>query len=438
MTIPRCVLALVLCGASVAVSAQCQKGPNFQRTEEDSYGTGIGLGRINLSSVELQPVGTVLASSVVRFSDNPRYNSPDDILWVCDISDANNIFEIIATNGDDRSSGFWDMGQASGNPNVFGTWFNYVGLRLTHMNSGTVFTRNYQRIPMKNYAVSADGKQIQIRVKDFSPIRAEAIRVSAITPSGGAPNAYCGTPISSGNYGGCNQPNGYVSFCSPGSKNNDAYCDTGDSAFSFAGWWYDNWMALNMGNAPASTLTTTATCVAKYVTPVVMFPTISKNDLQNGKSARAGFTVRVRCEGAATSGVDQNQTALGLQVPYESYLTAQSLGLVNGTGGVSHLLSDGYGQAGVAGGVGIQIQNASDGVMRQFIGWNRCTTSNCALGNSAGWYPVRAGATLISTDPTSKMSDYVINFNAFLTRLPGAQVTAGKVDAKAYVWVKVQ
>lgn len=432
----RILLAAGLCLLSAGASAVCQKGPDFVKTTNDSLGVGIGLGNINLTSVDIQPVGTVLASTVFNFSDNALYKGPDSVLYVCDISDANNIYEVIATNGDDRSGGYWDMGMADGNPNVYGTWFNYVGLRLTHVNSGTVFTRNYQRIPMTRYAVSADGKKINIRVKDFSPIRADAIRVSAITPASGAPSSYCGTPKSSGSYSACNQPNGYVAFCSPGSGN-IAYCDTGDSAFIYTGWWYDNWMAMNMGMAPASTLTTTATCVAKNVTPVVVFPTISRAELENGQQARSPFTVSVRCENAAVSGVATSQTALGLQVSYASYQAAQTLGLVNSSGGVSHLLSENYGQSDIASGVGIQIANASDGVLRQFLGWDRCSTAGgCATGNSGGWYPVRAGATLVSN--RNGVSEYLINFNAFLTRLPGRQVTPGRVDARAYVWVKVQ
>lgn len=435
MGIMRTFLATWLCLLSATASAVCIKGPDFVKTTNDSYGVGIGLGNINVTSSDIQPPGTVLASTVFNFSDNPRYKGPDSILYVCDITDVNNIYEVIATNGDDRNGGYWDMGGIyDGNPNVYGTWFRYVGLRLTHVNSGTVFTRNYQRIPMTRYAVSADGKKINIRVKDFSPIRADAIRISNIPPSG-ARSDYCGTAISSGSYT-CNQPNGYVSFCSPGSGN-VAYCDSGDSALDYTGWWYDNWMALNMGTAPASTLTTTATCVAKNVTPVVVFPTISRKELENGQQARSAFTVSVRCENAAVSGVASSQTALGLQVPYASYQSAQTLGLVNSSGGVSHLLSENYGQSDIASGVGIQIANASDGVLRQFLGWDRCSTvGGCATGNSGGWYPVRAGATLVSS--SGGVSEYLINFNAFLTRLPGMQVTPGRVDARAYVWVKVQ
>ncbi|HFZ8996647.1 TPA: fimbrial protein [Citrobacter freundii] len=428
------LLATSLSLMSLSVSAVCEKAPGFVRTEEDSLGTGLALGRINVTSSQIQPAGTVLASSVVRFSDNPLYRGPDQVLWVCDLSDANNIFEIIATNGDDRNSGFWDLGAEEGIPNVFATYFKYVGLRLTHVNSGLVFTRNYQRIPMKNYGLSDDGTKIHIRVKDFSPVRAEAIRISKNTTDG-APGNACGQ-ITSGSYSACVQPNGYVSFCSPGSKGDEAYCDSGDSSTSYVGWWKDNWMALNMGMAPASTLTTTATCVAKSVTPVVIFPKISRAELENGNKARASFTVTVSCENTATSGVMQNQTAMGLQVSYESYLAAQTLNLVNGSGGVSHLLSGRYGDADIARGVGIQIANASDDVVRQFIGWGRCTDTSCATGASGGWYPVTDGATSISN--VDGISDYLINFNAYLVKIPGETVTPGKVDAQADVWVKLQ
>ena len=169
---------------------------------------------------------------------------------------------------------------------------------------------------------------------------------------------------------------------------------------------------------------------------MVVFPSISRTELESGKAAQANFSVTVRCENTAVGGVAQNQTALGLQVPYESFLAAQTLGLVNSSGGVSHLLSENYGQTGMARGVGIQIANASDGIVRQFLGWDRCTTTSCATGNSGGWYPVNVGATRIAGSGNTQ--DYLINFNASLVRLPDEAIAAGKVDARAYVWVKVQ
>ncbi|APG20674.1 hypothetical protein Y71_27000 [Kosakonia radicincitans DSM 16656] len=439
MNLLRAILLNVLLIASLSAGAVCNKGPDFVRTEEDAFGLGLSLGTVNVSSLAIHPIGSPLGSSIVSFASNPRYKGPDSVLWVCDIADKNNIFEIIATNGDDRNGGFFDLGAADGYPNYYGTLFSHVAIRLTHMNSGTVFTRNYQRIPMKNYAVSPDGKQIYIRVKDFSPIRADLIRVSTTTSRGQAPTDYCGrsTQLSSGLYS-CNQPNGYVSFCSPGSP--DAYCDSGDASLDYTGWYLDNWMALTMGSAttPGSILVSTPTCVAKSTTPVVLFPTISVADLNNGQKAQANFNVNILCEGAAQSGTSQGMTALAFQTSYYSYTMAELLNLVNPLGGVSHLLSDRYGYPGIATGVGIQIANASDGVPRNLLGWYWCSLSDCRFGNSSGWYSVRDGATQISNGGASGLSEYIVHFNAFLTRLPGQTVTPGKVDASAYVVVKVQ
>lgn len=435
----RIILLNILLLTSLSANALCKKGPDFQRSEEDSYGLSLAMGTINVSSLEIQPVGSPLGSNIVNFSQNPRYTSPDNVLWVCDIADKDNIFEIIATNGDDRNGGFFDLGSIDGYPNYYGTLFEHVALRLTHLNSGTVFTRQYQRIPMKNYQVSPDGTQIYIRVKDFSPIRADLIRVSSTSPRGQSPDDWCGRPtqLTSGSYS-CNQPNGYVSFCSPGSP--DAYCDSGDSAFIYTGWYYDNWMAINMGIStgyPAN-LVSIPTCVAKSVTPMVFFPTISVSDLNNGQTAQSNFNVHILCEGQSTSGETQGMTAMGLQVPYESYLTAQQLNLVNASGGVSHLLSEKYGQPGYASGVGIQIANSNDGVLRNFIGWSRCLAATCQPGGNGGWYAVRDGATQVTNNGSTAINEYVVNFNAYLTRIAGETVTAGKVDASAEVLVKVQ
>ncbi|MEQ4454424.1 MULTISPECIES: fimbrial protein [Kosakonia] len=435
----RIILLNIVLLTSLSANALCKKGPDFQRSEEDSYGLSLAMGTINVSSLEIQPVGSPLGSNIVNFSQNPRYTSPDNVLWVCDIADKDNIFEIIATNGDDRNGGFFDLGSIDGYPNYYGTLFEHVALRLTHLNSGTVFTRQYQRIPMKNYQVSPDGTQIYIRVKDFSPIRADLIRVSSTSPRGQSPDDWCGRPtqLTSGSYS-CNQPNGYVSFCSPGSP--DAYCDSGDSAFIYTGWYYDNWMAINMGIStgyPAN-LVSIPTCVAKSVTPMVFFPTISVSDLNNGQTAQSNFNVHILCEGQSTSGETQGMTAMGLQVPYESYLTAQQLNLVNASGGVSHLLSEKYGQPGYASGVGIQIANSNDGVLRNFIGWSRCLAATCQPGGNGGWYAVRDGATQVTNNGSTAINEYVVNFNAYLTRIAGETVTAGKVDASAEVLVKVQ
>lgn len=431
------------------VLAVCKRSSTYVATTDDAQGVGIGLGRINLSGTDIQPPGTLLASAVFRFSDNSRYTGPEHLLFECDIADKNNIYEVVATNGDDKAGGYY---AASGFPGYYVTAFDYVGIKLTHLNSGRVFERNHQRIPMSNYDVSPDGAKIYIRVKHFSPIRADAIRISSLPPKTGAVSNYCalgtgatGSMVASGNYT-CNQPNGYVHFCSPGSPKGHGYCDTGDSASNanWEGWHHKTWMAMSMGRPPISTLTHITTCVAQSVTPTVMFPTIAVKDLEAGQKSHATFNIRIRCENAAISGTAKDRTALGIQVSYRSYLAAQQLNLVNANGGIRYLLSDSYGEPGMAQGVGITI-GTSTHPSRFFLGWNRCpttttggarATSDCPLGNNAGWYDAKTDAVNVSTGLST--SDFQIQFNTALESLPGMKVTPGKIDATAYVWVKVQ
>ena len=133
----------------------------------DSCGVGIGLGNVNITSTYLQPVGTPLATSVFRITSASRFSSEDLVLYECDLADAGSIYEVFATNGDDRVGGYYDLGSTDGYQNYFATYFPYVGIKLTHVNSGNEFTRFWQQYPITSYATS--GNKIQIRVKDLVP-----------------------------------------------------------------------------------------------------------------------------------------------------------------------------------------------------------------------------------------------------------------------------
>lgn len=407
----------------------------------DTCGVGIGLGRVNLTSAYLQPVGTPLGSSTFNLTSGVRYSDPDQVLYQCAASDAGSIYEVFATNGDDRVGGYYDLGATDGYPNYFATYFPYVGIKLTHLNSGLEFTRYWQQYPIKSYATTSDG-YIQIRVKDFSSVRADLIKISSL-PGQGA-NQYCGYSASDLTYGmasttgtstySCAQPNGYVTFAGPGIESDTV---GSDSATNYSVWGTGRWNAFGMGTSPVSTLTHTATCVARNVTPLVLLPTISVSALNNGSSSQAQFVINIECDNSAVSGVSSDGTALGLQVPYEAYTLAQELGLVNSSGGVSYLLSDGYGtDSSVATGVGIELSNTETGTAMNFLGWAASNPSSLT-GNAGGWYPVLDGSTSNGTT-TDGYTHYTTQLTATLTRIPGETVTAGKVDAKAYIWVKVQ
>jgi hypothetical protein len=406
----------------------------------DACGVGIGLGKVNMTSAYLQPVGTPLGSSIFSITSGARYPDPNKVLYECDLADAGQIYEYFATNGDDRVGGYYDLGAVDGNPNYYATYFPYVGIQLTHLDSGKPFTRYWQSSPITRYATV--GTKIQVRVKDFSTIRADLIRISTLPGRGRS--THCGynasnplvgmaSTTANSNYT-CTQPNGYVTFQGPGIAADPL---GSDSATNFSTWGTGRWHAMGMGTAPVSSLSYIPTCVVRNVTPLVTFPPITVRQLTAGQRSQAQFTINIECDVSASSGVMANTTALGLQVPYDSFATAQQLGLVNASGGVSHLLSTGYGtDSSVATGVGIALSSSVNGTMN-FIGWSSCSgTSPCPLGPLAGWYSVLYGAN--NTGGNFLYRTYTTQLTATLMRLPGQSVTPGKVDAKAYVWVKVQ
>lgn len=415
---------------TAAVQAQCTRVAPYINAGNNLSGVGTALGKVNLTSAYLQQVGTPLGTSIFSFSNSATFPDPNRVLYECDVTDIGNIFEVFATNGDDRLGGYYDLGKIDGNPDYYATAFPYVGIRLTHLDSGKAFTRYWQSAPITRYAIV--GNKIQIRVKDFSTIKADLIKLSSLPGNFGS---WCNmNPINMSSNYTCDQPNGYVTFQGPGIQADPI---GSDSANNYNVWWTGRWQAIGMGTAPASSLTYTATCVARNVTPLVLLPTISVKQLNSGQTSKAQFTINIECDNAAVSGVSNNNTALGLQVPYDSYVAAQKLGLVSTNGGVSYLLSNGYGtDSSVATGVGISLINTGNGAPMNFIGWAGCHAGQCPQGNGAGWYPVLNGAN--GSSSAAGFTNYTTQLTATLARLPGQSVTAGKVDAKAYVWVKVQ
>ena len=182
---------------------------------------GTALGRVNLTSTYLQPVGTPLGASVFDLTSGTRYPDPNKVLYECDAGDAGQIYEVFATNGDDRVGGYYDLGAGTATP----TTTPPTSLRRHPPDPSGFrqgFTRYWQSAPITRYATV--GSKIQIRVKDFSAIRADLIRISSL-PGAGASN-YCGysagnplvgmaSTTGNSNYT-CTQPNGYVTFQGPG------------------------------------------------------------------------------------------------------------------------------------------------------------------------------------------------------------------------------
>ena len=109
---------------------------------------------------------------------------------------------------------------------------------------------------------------------------------------------------------------------------------------------------------------------------------------------------------------------------------AEQLGLKTSAGGLTYLLSNEYGNPGVAQGVGIRIYDNSGSPM------NLLPSRTTGTGNAGGWYGFKEVTQLESSNASSE--SYRGHFTASLEKLSGETVTAGAVYAQAQIIVSFQ
>ncbi|WP_049621703.1 fimbrial protein [Frateuria defendens] len=419
-------LLVLLCGAMAwpqAARANCWVVTNGVIPNGSS--AQLKFGNVNLASAYLQPVHTLLATATASASGFTGW-SDETVIWRCLKSDADALYLLVATNGDDRVGGYWY--DQDDNRYIFATQFRYVGIRQTM--AGVEVTRWYNKVPLNGYDVVGD--LIEIKAKHIPPLVGELYRISWLPPESGAPGCWCGCTngslIAQGNYG-CLEPTAYVQLVGPGITHDNV---GDDSARQFVFWGAGNGVAYGMRNA--TYLVHNNTCVVRNVTPVVYFPVISTSELNQGGTRQANFTIQLECDDSGVrSGIGWGDTSLGIQASPGAYNSAKKLGLVNASNGVDYLVSDSYGiDASVATGVGIKLSNDSTDSMR-LLGWPLAA----GTGNAGGWYPVLEGASAGSSQAAGYL-DYSRTITATLTRLPGLTPTPGKVYATASIIVKLQ
>lgn len=436
MKIYQYIFSILLIISSIScytiVNATCYRVDPYVDAGCDPCGVSPGFASLTLSNSYMQPVGTPLATSIFDFTTGVRYGNGDKVLYQCDVSDIGQIYEQVATNGDDRVGGAFDLGAIDGNPGYYATYFPYVGIKLTHLKSGTVFSRYWKSIPLTSYQTV--GNKINIRVKDLSSIKADLIRLSSLPPT--TIGSFCGG-LASGTGASdytCTQPNGYVLFVGPGVPGE---IDGSDSATNYSTWGTGRWNAIGMGTSPRAAINYNGTCVARNVTPVVLFPTISDASLNAGNVVDGQLTVTVECDNDIVNNA-MSSVIMGLQTSYSSFIAAQKLGLVNSDGGVQYLLSDEYDTDNtVAKGVGITLSFSATGTPMTFVGWTNCTATGCPSNITSGWYPLMYGAQ-VSDNSKVGYTSFTTQLTATLTKIPGIDVVPGKVKATAYVLVRIQ
>ncbi|CAI8811120.1 fimbrial protein [Pseudomonas zeae] len=435
------VFAGVLLVVSLLWAAQaravCEQVYNGVQTSDGSSAQ-INIGRISLSSTHLQPVGSSLGSTLVSLASAPGL-SAETVLWQCDVKDKNQIFELFATNGADRVGGHWEIGAGAGTsandglPGYFATYFGYVALKLTHLNSGKVFTRYWQQSPINQFDVV--GEKIQIKAKHLSMVQAELARVSALPPRSGSSSDQCAGVVQGGassvaSYT-CAVPNAYVQFLGPGIASDRPGSDANTNR-TFVG--ARNGVAFGLRSG--ASISYNAACTVRSVTPVVTFGRITAQQLNSGQTSESDFSIELECNDFA---LDPNtaQSLFGIQVSPAAFDQAQKLGLVTGDGAVTYLLSTGYGSdPSIATGVGIRLRQNATGNVMNFVGQFAAPVGLAGGRGSGGWYPIREGE--LTSASGSGASIYTQSISAILSALPGMTARSGKVDAMAIVRVRVQ
>ncbi|CQJ51673.1 putative fimbrial usher protein StbD [Yersinia intermedia] len=385
------------------------------------YNNGsLGLpGIIDLSTAaNFQPDGTLLAaatSDFTTFALNTGYD-PNRVLFRCDAADVDQLFEMYATNGDNDYSGKYEDGAIAGNvPSGFATLVSNVVIRLTNLSTGEYYSRLWKGRRLTGLDKDSTGR-ILVKAKNFSNIYTELFRIDYVRP---------GTYNLASYLYAYTQPNAYIAFKGPGIS---GPIEGTDSISNWPGW-YAMWPA-SIGLYNYVTFRRTTICAVTNFTPTVILPRISVAELNSGGTTSAEFRVDFQCQTGVTSGVTSGTVAMGFLVPAANAAKAQALGLMNGSGGISHLVSDSYGSPGTASGVGIRIYRNNAPIY--------LLSKNVTLsGNNGGWYGIFQGAQEL-TGAVSGGNRYTESFRAELTKISGQTVTAGAVNAHAQVVIRVQ
>ena len=388
-------------------------------------GRNIGMpGVISLSSGIFQPSGTLLASSSISFLGQGAQTAftANQILFRCAVADASSLFEMYATNGDSVYAGMYAATEVDG---AYYSYVRNVAVRLTHLKTGAYFSRYWQGRQLTPSDWFSDGTYIYIPASAFSDVMMEVFRIDSTTWYGNAYNRY--TYLYS-------QPHGYTAFKGPGLSPN--VTEGADSATKYEGWPYD-WPGTWSLYATGLTFVRGASCRVDDFPNVVMLPLITANQLRQGGTSRAGFSVTIQCESGALSSTSVSTlTAANVSMGFlvnkpTAVAAAKSLGLVTTGGGLTWLLDNQYGAgAGEASGVGIRIFNSRG----QAINLLPDLTSY-GTGNPRGWYAFKDLTTRVSSGSTEI---YAGDFTASLEAINQEPIRPGTVNAQLQIMVSFQ
>jgi len=383
---------------------------------------------ISVSSLtSFQPGGTLLASSMATFLDSGHTEpyEPKQVLFRCNTAAVNDgLFEFYATNGDDNFSGKYVTAEV---PGAYFTNAQNVAIRLTNLTTGEYYSRYWKSRRLPKEDLYSDGTYTYVPASAFSNVFVELFKVDEVNLKPNNNRVYLYSR---------NQPSGYIAF--KGGGRSSGLVDNADHNSNHSGYssdWPAGWSLTNY-----VTFVRGASCKVNDYPSKVLIPKITVNELNQGNTSRANFTVSLECESGAASSTAPStdgskgsaNVAMGFLVNQPTAVSkAKDLRLVNSSGALTWLLDTNYGANGQAAGVGIRILDKND----RYLNLLPAKTS-FGRGNNAGWYGFKDLLTLAGSGKSSDI--YTGNFTAELGTIPNQKVTAGAVNAQLQIFVSFQ
>lgn len=377
------------------------------------------------SSNTFEPAGTLLASSVTNPIVSGNGATPytaNQILFRCELADANSLYEIYGTNSSYKQTGGTPTTDVTG---AYNTAIRYVAMRFTNNATGLYYTNLWQGRKLTATDWVTDDQYIYIPASAFSDVTVELLKTDTTTGSSNSANSYKYTSAID---------QALVTMQGPGLYTSDLIGkDLGDQ--------HPNWGT--NGSYPIGysmygiTFTRSVGCGIKDYPSVVTLPEISLKDISTGSYTSTTFDVSLSCSTTAVSGVtastsSKSYVAMGFLVTSANAVTqATNMNLTSDAYGLTYLLDSNYGNSGVASGVGIQISDQNN---RNLI---LIGTKKKATGNAGGWYAYK-DITTSQNDAASNIITYTGSFTATLKAIPSQTQTAGTVNAQLQVIVEFQ
>ncbi|MDF0604445.1 fimbrial protein [Neisseriaceae bacterium TC5R-5] len=386
---------------------------------------------ININSLDFQPSGTVLASAVAPL---PALSSsalkPEQILFRCAATDVNNLYEYYGTEATNALTGQFEDGGAQV-PGGYRSKIAGVLVRLTNTSTGEYFSHTWKRRQLSGLDRDANSLfPILVKVKNFSTVKLEFIRfpnessaTDAFTGSGPLPAPYWNA--------------GYLAFGGPGISS--ANIDVGKPAT----WWTVSSPYAYVGSvnyAQSIEVRRTSSCKVNNVTPYVLFPSMSVAQMEAGKVASATINIDFSCQPNASGSsspygtIATGTTMMAIAIPSDKANASSSItGLAYGPGGAvigsPALISDHYGNTGIAQGVAVTLKHQNGQPVA--FNWG-------VKGYDGAWWPILDGATQIGLAGSSKAyrKTLTATFGKIANR--SIKVTAGSFNAQAEVLIRVQ